>query len=590
MALSPRLVLLLLAVAVAFAGLALGAHLQKEDALPADPTTQQLDSDRGATGNVIAITALVVAAGTTWAATLLWPAAKSPRQRSRRRTLLAGAALFAGMYLLASLVQTAWPYYIGLQMGTHRQASLSVNLLASDTPALPSVMVPVFAAWIGALLLAFWGLRARNDPENAMPTDGAALLRRQTGVVLLSAPLLGLAAWGCLRLLVVLPPVPGATPYRVLLSLAALAFAGLLVAGAAKTWHLMRAVRDNRLVPLSQEGWQGLGRVEIGLAGLLGILAVVVLLLPAFPPATPSCHPLDPKAAAACSAADPTVQYHDELQDIAALLQSGQTFGTRLLRVHVDLLMLALLPLVPAIRLQRRVATYLEQARPQLAQVPAHWSATLAAALSASFLLGGLCTFLAAGSLWAWVAAALPLALAARILADWQSEGMAILTASGAAWAMGNSLVAQYDLRESGLLQFVSNPSFSTILRLAGAMMLAWAVARLLRQAAGQMRTSLRLPLVAGTALCALAVALLELPLDIWTNNYTDTSGTAHASSVFVGTAVARLDAGAAIAVHMLCLTLSLAGAAMAARLLRPGWFQRGREGRGVAAASAAAT
>lgn len=546
-----RLFPLLMATALAFAGIALGAQLQRENALPADLRSQQVSNERSAAGDLVLLTGLMVATGTTWG---LWALAGPAQATVRWKPLL---AVFLGSYLAINLLQTTWPYYVSLDSGTSRQSVLHVNLLAANTAALPSVLSPVFAAWTGAILLVLWG--ARNLMRPGPPRlDGDALRRRHAGTLLLASPFLSIAAVGCLRVMVSLPPIAGATAYRVLMSLAALAFLGLLLAGALKAWHLMRAHRDPRMGPIALEAWEGLGRLEVGLAGLLGALAVATLFVP-----------------------------HVQSSALLGALQSGQTFVTQQLHVHFWLLMTSLVPLVPMVAIHKAGKRYLEpstrnaQGLPN--DLPERATPLLVGGLGATLAAAAVLSIVPTGALWSWAAAALPAAIVSRTLAGPVRHAQAILLAAWATWCLGNSLSAQYDAGPAGL-QYASNPSMLELWRLMGALLATWAVTRLVWAASKPMRASVAIPLLGGTAVSALAILLLEFPLHIWANTWTDL-GTARPPSVFVGTEVASYDVAASVTVHILCLLLSIGAALMVARLVRPEWFGRRRLAQSVPAA-----
>lgn len=572
-----RLAPLLVGAALAMGGLALGSQLQYENALPADVRSAQVTGDRPATGDVIAVTGLVAALGITIFAGAL--SADQDGQHSRggwRRRMGARAAIFVGGYLTVNLLQTMWPYVVRVEVGSSSQAALYLNLFASNTGALPSVLVPIFALAVGGLLLLFWGVRNVHGRPAPADLGWGALLRRQTGTLLLAAPFLALSAWSALRLMVALPPVLGSTPYRGLLSLTGLAFFGLLAASTAKAARLKRATQDRGRAPLDLDAWEGLGRVEMGLVALLLVLVLVGFAIPSFPPSVPDC------AKVHCALNDPAIRYGDDLRAIGDMLQSGRTFGTREIHIHMALLLAALVPMAPLAAVHRQVRRATQESSGTRYAVPAMWWPALGSALAACVLFGGLLTWFGPGSLWAWVGALVPCAAAARWTTGPVREVQVTLLAAWAAWGIGNSISARYD---AAGLQFQSNMSVLEVWRVLGAVIAAYAVARAVHSFAGRVKPSTAMPLVGGVAVAVLAVLLLECPLDVWGDTLEDL-GTAHPPSVYTGTQVASAGVAAGWAIHAVSFAFALAAAVMVARLVRPEWFRRG--GSPVAAVQAA--
>jgi hypothetical protein len=554
-----RLAPLLLGVAVAMAGIGLGAQLQNENALPPDWESQAASNRRAAAGDVIILTGLLVAGG---AALCAW-SLRHPRAASVGRSV---AAVAGGVYILDNLLQTAWPFYVSLPSEAIRQATLNTNLLASNHAALPSALVPVFSLWVAGALLAFWGVRRLLHPAARH-----ALATRLSGTTLLAAPGLLLAGFGCLRLMTALPAVPEAVAYRVLLALTAMGYLGLLVAAVAKRWQLRRAAHDPRLAPLSLDAWEGIGRAEAGIAALVVLAAVAGAVLPKIPPTG--------------SGGDAAVE------GVSELLKTG-SFGTQLLHIHILLLLLALLPLLPLVAVHREGRRALDPDGPPASRTleapgtrgpapllhdPAPrdaiwWEAGALAVAAAGAAVG---TWALVGALWGWVAAAVPALVASARAASGVREAQATLLAALAAWGIGNSLAAQYSPATSGLVRFGTDPTTLELWKLAGAILLGWCAWRLVRRASGSARARVAIPAAALAATAAIVVCLLELPLSIWTNPINDV-GTVRRVSVFVGTAVARLDGSARIAVHLFCTLLAMGAAVATARLLRPEWFRRG--------------
>ncbi|HEX2066865.1 MAG TPA: hypothetical protein VHI93_08645, partial [Candidatus Thermoplasmatota archaeon] len=255
------------------------------------------------------------------------------------------------------------------------------------------------------------------------------------------------------------------------------------------------------------------------------------------------------------------------------LLQTGQTFGSDLPR-HVQSLLLALLPLAGAVRLQRE-GQRLFAGPPLHAPAPPllpHVAAPFALA-GLSFAAAGAATLLGSGPVAAWLLAAAPAAAAALLLRPARAGAALLLLAGWAAWCMGNTLSATYDPRDAALLQFDGNPGVLALWRVLGAALAGLAAARLAHAAGSAQGAKVAWPLAAGTGLCLVAVALLELPLAIWTES------SPHGQLVKVGSTVAAQEPAVQLLMHTLALAAAVAAAVMVARLCRPEWFRRRRHG-----------
>ncbi|HUR61769.1 MAG TPA: hypothetical protein VM286_05330 [Candidatus Thermoplasmatota archaeon] len=552
----PRRVLVVAAgAAVALAGLALGAQLQEEGFLAPDTQSQTEVNQNLATGAPVLLTGVLVGLGIAIAAAALAAPItmrRVPRVQAwleRGGTLL---VLFLGTYVLVNLVQTAFPTVLLLAAQGSRGGSFANNLLASNSPALPSALLPVFGLLLATVLALLWGLQRLVAPADPAPWDDAPvpdpteLLHRQAGVLLLATPFLGLATWGALRLVTGTPGGPAGDPYRVALPLVALILLGLLVTGATKAWQVIRFLREPRTGPLCEEAWTGAGRVEAWLAGALAATCLVATLF----------HRIE-----------------------QPLLQTGQTFGSDL-RAHLQFLLLALVPLLPAWRIHRD-GVRLFSGPPVHGTPPAPlWITLHGAALAASLALAGLATVLLDGPVWGWMLACAPVALAAQALRSPRTGAALLLVTAWATWCLGNSFSAHYDPTDAALIQFNGSPGVLALWRLLGAALAGVAIARLAR-AAGQLQGArVAWPLAACTGLCVVAIALLELPLSVWTQSST------HGQLVAVGTALASQDGAVQAVMHGIALAAALAAAVMVSRLLRPEWF-RPRGPLGYAQASA---
>ncbi|MEA3204019.1 MAG: hypothetical protein QOI63_1699 [Thermoplasmata archaeon] len=554
MAVPRRVVTVAAGAALALLGLALGAQLQDEGFLPPDAAVQNEINQQGAGGDPILLTGVLVAAGLALAAApLAQPllGRRLPRLRAggERAGLL--AALAASGYLLVNLVQTSFPVAVVLVSGGQRSGTFTNNLLAHDSPAVPSALLPVFGLLLAGVLAFLWALQrlaAAPDPapwDDAPAPDPVRLLHRQLGLLLLSVPFLGLAAWGALRLLAGTPAGRAGDAFRVVLPLAALVLLGLLAAGATKAWQLVRYLREPRAAPLCEEAWTGAGRAEAWLAGALAALCLVAAFFKPLP---------------------------------QPLLQTGQTFGSDLPR-HVQSLLLVLVPLLPAWRLQREGQRLFSGPPVRVAAPRPLVLAWPFAAAGLSFTLAGIATLLDAGPVAGWMLACAPAALAALGLRPIRPGVALLLVTAWATWCLGNSFAAAYDPSDAALIQFQGSLGVLALWRLLGAALAGLAAARL-AQAAGQAQGArVAWPLAACTGLCLVAVALLELPLSIWAESST------HGQVVAIGSALASQEPAVQALMHGIALAAAVAAAVMVARLCRPGWFgRRGRRGVAVVA------
>lgn len=547
MQLPRRAIVVAAGAAVALAGLALGAQLQEEGFLAPDTQSQTEINQSLATGAPVLLTGALVGAGVALAASgLAVPLAARRMPRSQAGLERGGllAVLFLGTYVLVNLAQTAFPTVVLLAAAGTRGGSFANNLIASNSPALPSALLPVFGLLAATLLVLLWALRRLIAPSDPAPWDDApqpdpeALLHRQTGMLLLVTPFLGLATWGAFRLVAGTPAGPSGDPYRIAFPLVALVLMGFLATGTLKAWQLVRFLRDPRTAPLCEEAWAAAGRVEAWLVGGLAALALVASFF----------RPLE-----------------------QPLLQTGQTFGSDLRR-HLQFLGLALVPLAPAWSLHREGVRLFTGPPVRGAAPTSLWLATQATALGLSLLLAGIATLLLEGPVWGWMLATAPAAIAAQRLRAPRANAALLLLAAWATWCLGNSLSAHYDPTDAALIQFNGSPGVLALWRLLGAALAGLAVARLARSAAHRQGAKVAWPLAACTGLCVIAIALLELPLSVWTES------SSHGQLVAVGTALASQDAAVQGVMHAIALAAALAAAIMVSRLLRPEWF--GRQGR----------
>lgn len=527
---SPTRILAFAACAgLALWGLALGAESQKEFVLESDLQAQDELASQGASGNLIVLTALLVALGVGVGATL-------PSRRPRLGRVLPGLALAGLTYLGVFLTQTMWPFYVAVV--EYRNALLTNSLLAANLPALPSILLAPLALLLGVLLGSGWALRRLWSRRQAAAPVMVDLLRGQAARSLLAAPFLAIAAWGNIALLLALPDdQPGIGPYFVVLPAAALACLALLGIAMAKVWQLGVYVRNARLANVVQETWQTLGRVEIGLVATIGLLAVAATFLPA-----------------------------------AALmeLELGRVLGLTL-RSHTQLLLVLAIPLLPNALLHRRIARRLQEQPRHAATLdegthPVAFGTVLA--LGAAVALAGISTWAFTDALWAWLLACLPGAALAATRLKGHMAAVPVLLLAFVLWAIGNTVQASYDGSQgTAILAFTTPPGLLALWRTLGAVVAAVALARLAYDLGGLDRRAWPAAIGAGAALAG--VALLEMPLTAWL------LARPGVDAIAVGSVVASLDAPVRITLHIIAALFALGAAVLVAFLQRPDWFQR---------------
>lgn len=513
--------------ALAALGLGLGAESQEEVFLEPDLAARDAANQSGAAGNLVLLTAVLVALGVAVAGVAL------SRRPPLRRAGLA-LALFGGAYLAVVSAQGAWPNY-NAQLEA-RYAELANTLMAANLPAVPSILLPAMALALAAILAVLWAARnALGGPTRLRTAEQA--LARQAAVALLATPFLAIAAWGNLRLLLRLPDdQPGLGPYLVVLPLAALACLALAGVALAKAWRLGNLVRNGHLVGAVQESWQALGRAEAALAGVVAALALLAGLF-----------------------------------DAAAMrdLELGRVFGVTT-RGHTQMLLLLAVPLAPALWAHRRTAEWLAHAPAQRGTLETGTDplAVLAlAAAAASTALAGLLTWTAGEALWAWLAALAPVAAVAMLrCGPVRSAPLALLLAA-TLWAIGNTVVATYDGRDEAILVMRDPPGLLALWRTLAAAVAGFALARLAR-AASRERGGVAVPMALAAGACAAAAALIEMPLSAWLLNR------GGGEAIAVGSVMASLDLPVRVLLHTLAGVLAVGSALLFARLHRPEWFR----------------
>lgn len=514
--------------ALAVLGLALGSESQDEVFLEPDLEARDAANASGAAGNLVILTAVLVALGAAFGG-----AALSQRPALQRAGL--AVALFAAAYLAVVVAQSSWPNYDAQLQA--RQAELANSLMAANLAGVPSVLLPAMCLALAAVLGVAWAARRLLGSSRPLVSAEQAL-GRQVAVTLLAAPFLAIAAWGNLRLLLRLPDdQPGLGPYLVVLPVAALACLGLISVSLAKAWRLGSLVRNGRLAASVHESWQALGRAEFALAGIVAALA---LLASVFQAAT------------------------------VPGLDVGRVFGVTL-RGHTQLLLLLAVPLAPAALNQRLTSTWLEHAPPRHATLETGTDRLAVLALTCVLLglgLSGLLTWTADDALWAWLAAFAPTAALAMARCGPFGSAPSVLMLGFVLWAIGNTVVATYDGQDEAILAFRDPPGLLALWRTLGALVAGLAVARLALAGAREERASLAVPMALGVGACLAALALLEMPLSAWLLNR------GGGEAIAVGSVMASLDFPVRVLLHTMAAVLGVATALLLARLHRPEWFR----------------
>lgn len=528
MAAPTRLVAVAVCGALAVLGLALGSESQREVFLEPDLEARDAANASGASGNLVILTAFLVALGVGIAGALL-----SGRPALRRAGL--AFAFAGGTYVGILVAQSSYPNY-DAQVEA-RYAGLANTLMAANLPAVPSLLIPAFALAVAALLALVWAGRRLLGSPIPLASPEQALLR-QVAVVLLAAPFLAIAAWGNLRLLLRLPDdQPGLGPYLVVLPLAALACLGLLAVGLAKAWRLGSLVRNGRLAASVQESWQALGRAEVALACALAALALLAGVFQA--------------------ASVPG-------------LNLGRVLGLTL-RGHTQLLLLLAIPLAPTTWSHKAIAAWLSNApmhRATLETGTDRLAVLAVAAAAISLGLSGLLTWTASSALWAWLGALAPVAVIAMARCGPLRSAPVALLLAYVLWAIGNTVVATYQGQDEAVLAFRDPPGLLALWRTLGALVAGLAVARLALAVAREERPSLAVPMSVGLGACLAALALIEMPLSAWLLNR------GGGEAIAVGSVMASLDFPVRVLLHSLAGVLGVAAALLMARLHRPDWFR----------------
>lgn len=528
----PRAYLVAGLAVAALGGLALAAESQIETFLKPQDLDSGFAERDSVSGNLVALTAFLVAGGMTGAAALL---ARGPvRQR-----LLPLGLFYVSCYAVVFMLQTGMFNYQAIDLA--RTATFSISPLFANAPATPSVFIGPFALLMAAALgMAASGHRlsgrgfALRRPEQAL---GLFL-----GALALATPVLVIMLLGNLRLLLALgSDEPGMLPYLFVLPLVGLCAIAFLVAGSVKAWHLGQFVRNGRLAPVTREAWEAMRRVEMAAAGLLGLLALLAGLL--------------------------------EAREMV-LLEAGRVFGLSA-RSHLQSQSLALVLLVPWFLSHATVLRFLAEHDSHSRTlavggvhplVAGYWVAAgtgLVAAAAANWLL--------AGALWPWLMAAVPVAVFALVALPSGEGLLPAMLAATVLWGIGNTVTGDFQLATDTQFRYDTSQGLLALWRAMAVSMVAWAVARAARGRILMMRRNLAWPLTMALAVCVALIIFVELPFSAWVIR-----GPGGAEYVGIGTVVAAQDTAVRAVMHTLAAVGAFAAGLAVARVERPDWFGQG--------------
>lgn len=524
-----RRVAYLAASAVAAVGIILGTEAQREAFTPFSDVHLEQSSAAGA---IVALTGLVVAVA---AAAMAWALAPARRWRlvpwtATARRVLVALALAACAYVVVLVLQSAFPNYVVCHQDAApgavpcHSATLRVQLILHNEPANPALLAPVWSVLLAAMLGIAWCTRRLLGRTNIPPT-ARATYEDQVAASALATPFLAVVGWGAYRLLLDVP----STPHRLALGLTCAAVAGLWVAQLLRLRALAHCVRDPRRAPATLESWHLLRRLELAAALLLIAVALAAALLPGAP---------------------------------ADELVTPKTYQSTL-RAHLGAQALLLVALIPGWRLGRPVDRLLRTLAaadrttltPPLRTGRRLWGATAACLVSAA-AAGYVTTLYSAGPLWAWLVAFVPVGAVAATTRG-RLAPAALLLAGVAAWAAGNAVFGHFDGASTNFLVQESSGLQLGLLRVAGCLLAAIALAR----ANGAARVA-----SACAAASVVAAAFLELPLGAWV----DSSDVGN--SIAVGSLLDAQDPAVRILAHVATVGLAVVAAWLVARRVRPDW------------------
>ncbi len=522
-----RALLVAVFAVIALTGLALAAEAQLETFLKPEEITNGFDERSAVQGNLVALTGFLVAGAITAIGAVM-----ARVQWSRRWLPL--VTMFLSTYLLVLFMQTAMFNYVANDVA--RQASFSVSPVLFNGIAAPSVYIGPLAMILAAAM-GISASAARLLGTSRPLTTPLAALKRYMGAFALSVPFLAILVWGNLQLLLALPQDDSGTlPYFLVLPLVALAAVALLVMGGVKIWQLAMVVRNGPAGLAAHDAWIALRRGEWAAIGVLVGVGLTAAAL----------EPLE-----------------------LTILEAGRVFGLSA-RSHAQASVFVILTLLPALSLQTPVLRLMraDETLDRQRQAPSLRLAwTYIALVAVGVAAAGIATWLIQGVLWAWVFAALPVAVFGLIALRPVDGLLPAMMSATLLWAIGNTVTGSFQLASNSGVDYHTAPGLLALWRAAAVLLVAWAVARAARDKIGSMGRSLAWPLTAGIGAGVALIIFLELPFSAW---IIFDNG---AEFVGIGTVVASQDPPVRAVIHGLTgVAAALSGMAVA-RLHRPEWF-----------------
>lgn len=423
--------LVALGVILVFLGLMLGAQSQTEQFF-----VDSKDDTAGITGNLIPFTAALVGGG---AVLVCWNLVGANRREHWRPAL----ALSSGIWLLLVLGQSAYQSYVVVV--ETRFASLHISSLANDAESLPAAVLPIVIAWVAGLLLIFYGLRGFYPEPWRQGADG--LRRSLLARALLTVPIFAAIIGSNIYLLATLDFQDGAlSPILVLAPMVIASALTIMVVQQIRIWHFGLALEDRRLGAMMMQSWHNLNIVEF--------VALAVFVL-----------------ACAGGLVLPQTEFDN--------LNQGRSFVTTI-RTFVVLQILALIPLIPVLRSQRRAEQILVRQEYD-GHATIHRGLVAASVVSAWALIalvGG--PWVIKTGIWVLIWAATPIACYSLLKPGAQGALPGLLV--GALWwSAGNAFSAVHDPNAFILLRFVTEPGIQAVVRMVGTMFFAISMYRIMQ-------------------------------------------------------------------------------------------------------------
>jgi hypothetical protein len=525
-----RAVIVAVIAVVALAGIALAAEAQREEFLYEQELGTGFQERDSVSGNLVALTGVLVAGALAAAAVIL-------ARGNRRRRWAGGLVIFLSAYLIVLMLQTGMFQY--LAEDARRSALFNISPLISNGPATPSTFIGPVAILMMAGLGMQQAMRHMAGPAAPMlpgqpPVQALSkhMARRFLAAMILVTPFVGVTVVGNLRLLIALPyDQPATVPYLIVLPLAALAAAAMLVVGGIKAWQLAHAAADPRFAIVAKDAWEGLRKAEWVILAAVGGLALLATIL----------QPLN-----------------------ADIVEAG-AFNLNM-RTHSQAQMFLLLVFIPWMGLHRPVMQALV-GRSEPDATPSRHLIVYWILLGLAVLAGGAATFLWDGAMWAWLILVLPMVILAFVAVDARDALVPAMLAALILWAIGNTVSGFFQLNTTGRITWHMQPGLLALWRTLAVILLAVAVTRSSRAALSGVSKAIAWPMAAGMGTAVAIIAFFELPFSAWI---------IHANQiefVGIGTLVASQDPSVRGVLHGISGLAAFATGLAASRIYRPEWF-----------------